>query len=75
MRDEPWSLPRALVEAGARTVIASRAELPDAEASQFFEGVRRRVESGSAPRVALRDERLAWLQKGRDWVREVVAFD
>ncbi len=75
MREEPWSLPRAMVEAGARTVIASRAELPDAEASQFFEGIRHRVESGTAPRVALRDERLIWLQRGRTWVREVVAFD
>ncbi len=75
MRDEPWSLPRAMVEAGARAVIASRAELPDAEASQFFEGVRHRVEAGSSPRVALRDERLAWIKNGRPWVREVVAFD
>jgi cellulose synthase operon protein C len=75
MRQEPWSLPRAMVEAGARSVIASRAELPDAEASQFFEGIRHRVESGATPRAALRDERLAWLQKGRVWVREVVAFD
>jgi len=74
MRDEPWSLPRAMVDAGARAVIASRAELPDAEASQFFEGIRHRVESGASPRVALRDERLAWLQKGKPWVREVVAF-
>ncbi|HTS82374.1 MAG TPA: CHAT domain-containing protein [Myxococcaceae bacterium] len=75
MRDEPWSLPRAMVDAGARAVIASKAELPDAEASQFFEGVRRRVETGSTPSVALRDERLAWIEKGRPWVIEVVAFD
>lgn len=75
MRDEPWSLPRAMVEAGARTVLASRAELPDAEASQFFEGVRHRVESGASPRAALRDERLVWLEKRRPWVRDVVAFD
>ena len=75
MRTEAWSLPRALLDAGARAVIASRSALPDAEVSQFLEGVRHRMESGSSPRAALRDERLAWLAKGKPWVREVVAFD
>jgi tetratricopeptide (TPR) repeat protein len=74
-RKEPWSLPNALVGAGAGAVLASRSDLPDAEVGSFFDRIRRRVEAGAAPAVALRDERLADVRLGRDWVRSVVVFE
>ena len=74
-RKEPWSLPSALVGAGARAVLASGSDLPDAEVGSFFDRIRRRVESGAEPAVALRDERLAALSAGRGWARSVVVFE
>lgn len=73
---EPFSLPVAFVEAGARAVFAATVDLPDAEAGRFFEAVRSRIRAGAAPAAALRDERLQWLQRpGSDWVRHVLLFE
>jgi len=71
-----WSLPAAFLEAGARAVLASTAEVPDAEAPRFFAGVRRRVEEGVLPAQALRDERQDWLARGgQAWVNDVLLFE
>ncbi len=73
---EPFSLPVAFAEAGARAVFAATVDLPDAEAGAFFDAVRSRIRAGALPAVALRDERLAWLGRpGSDWVRHVLLFE
>ena len=75
LRDEAWTLPRAFLSAGARGVFAARVELPDAEVGTFFSGIRERLDRGEQPSAALRDEKLAWLSRGRTWVRDVLLFD
>jgi cellulose synthase operon protein C len=75
VREESWTLPRAFLTAGARAVYAARVELPDAEVGAFFAGIRERLDRGEQPSTALRDEKLAWLGKGRTWVRDVLLFD
>jgi hypothetical protein len=75
LRDESWSLPRAFLSAGARGVFAARVELPDAEVGAFFTGIRERLDRGAELSTALRDEKLAWMGKGRTWVRDVLLFD
>ena len=73
---EPWSLPMAFVEAGARAVFASPSPIRDAEAGPFFSAVLARVHAGRAPAAALRDERVARLATdGTSWVREVLVFE
>jgi len=74
-RAEPWSLPRSFVQAGARGVYASLWDLPDRDVGEFFRKLTARLDAGASPAVALRDERLAWLQQGKSWVRDVVLFD
>lgn len=73
----PTSLPAALLQAGARGVVASTVEIPDLEAAAFFNAMRERIRQGAPPAVALRDERLQWLarQKGRNWLHGVLIFD
>lgn len=73
---EPWSLPTAFLDAGARAVIASPTDIPDAEAGPFFEAVRARLRAGEPPAVAVRNERLAALARDpQSWVRTVVVFE
>lgn len=73
---EPFSLPVAFLEAGARAVLAATVEIPDAQAARFFESVRARIQAGQPVAVALRDERVAWQKGGgADWVRAVLAFE
>jgi hypothetical protein len=73
---EPWSLPTAFLEAGARAVIASPIDIPDAQAGPFFEAVRARIRAGEAPAVAVRNERLAALEhEPESWTRTVLVFD
>jgi hypothetical protein len=73
---EPFSLPVAFVEAGARAVLASTVDIPDT-AGRFFDAVRERVRAGARPSVALRDERQRWLEAHPDaaWVRHVLLFE
>ncbi|MBJ6760188.1 CHAT domain-containing protein [Myxococcaceae bacterium JPH2] len=73
---EPWSLPVAFLEAGARAVIASPSDIPDAEAGAFFEAVRRRVREGASPSVAVKRERMEVLGRNPgSWVQTVVVFE
>lgn len=73
---EPLGLPLAFVEAGARTVLAATTDIPDQEAAAFFGAVRARMRAGSAPALALRDERAEWLRRGgAEWVRHVLLFE
>jgi len=73
---EPFSLPVAFIEAGARAVLASTVDIPDT-AGRFFDAVRERVRAGARPSVALRDERQRWLDAHPDatWVRHVLLFE
>jgi hypothetical protein len=73
---EAWSLPNAFVRAGARAVLASPAEIRDAEARPFFDAVLARVRAGASPAVALRDERVQWLARDpASWVGDVLSFE
>jgi tetratricopeptide (TPR) repeat protein len=71
----PWSLPVAFAEAGARAVIASPIDIPDAEAGPFFSRVMQRIRAGTPAAAALRDERMRVLSSQPDsWVKTVVVF-
>ena len=74
---EPVSLPMALLEKGARGVLAATTEIPDMEANIFFDAVRARMRRGEEPAVALRDERMSWRQRnlGTEWVDRVLLFE
>ncbi|WP_426733284.1 CHAT domain-containing protein [Myxococcus faecalis] len=73
---EPFSLPAAFIEAGARAVLASTVDIPDA-AGRFFDGVRQRIRGGTAPAVALRDERQKWLARDarNGWTHHVLLVE
>jgi hypothetical protein len=75
-RHEPWGLPEAFVEAGARAVIASPDVIADADAGMFFDALRAQIERGSSPAPALRDQRTAWLAAHPDaaWLRSLMVF-
>jgi tetratricopeptide (TPR) repeat protein len=72
-----WSLATAFIAAGARAVIASPSTIADDEAGAFFDALRERIQQGTAPAAALRDERLEWTRShpSSDWVRDLVVFD
>jgi hypothetical protein len=72
---EPWSLPDALLAAGARAVFAAATEIPDVESEQVFSSVLAQVRTGVDPAVALRDRRLAPRARASSWVDDVVVFD
>ena len=76
-RHEPFSLPVAFIQAGARVVLAATVDIPDT-AGAFFEAVRGRIRDGVRPSVALRDARTQWLkQHPRDakWLNHVLLFE
>ncbi|NBD09367.1 CHAT domain-containing protein [Corallococcus silvisoli] len=71
-----WSLPSALIQAGARAVVAPSTEVPDVEAGAFFQRLLESLRRGEPPAQALRDTRERWLQQGRaTWVQDLVAFE
>ncbi len=74
---EHFSLPAALIDAGARGVIAATVQIPDKEADEFFNAIRARIREGTAPAVALRDERLKWQKQSPDatWPGSVLLFE
>lgn len=73
---EPWSLPAAFIDAGARAVIASPAPIADVDAAAFFADVRERIRTGAEPAIALRDARQAWRDRpGATWVQKVLLFE
>ncbi|QAT82500.1 hypothetical protein EJ065_0895 [Corallococcus coralloides] len=73
---EPFSLPAAFIDSGARAVLASTVDIPDA-AGRFFDGVRRRIHAGVPAAIALRDERQAWLSRDAraGWTRSVLLVE
>ncbi|NNC07244.1 CHAT domain-containing protein [Corallococcus exiguus] len=73
---EPFSLPAAFIDSGARAVLASTVDIPDA-AGRFFDGVRRSIHAGKPAAVALRDERQAWLARDARavWTRSVLLVE
>ncbi|MGE6756680.1 CHAT domain-containing protein [Corallococcus interemptor] len=73
---EPFSLPAAFIDSGARAVLASTVDIPDA-AGRFFDGVRRRIHAGTPAAIALRDERQAWLSRDAraGWTRSVLLVE
>lgn len=71
-----WSLPAAFIQAGARAVVAPTDQVPDVEVGAVFQELLDRVDSGASPAQALRDIRVAWLQKGAGrWVSDLVVFE
>ncbi|GEN11062.1 Putative zinc-finger [Myxococcus fulvus] len=73
---ETFGLPVAFVESGARAVLAATQEIPDAEASDFFEPVLARIREGLPAARVLRDARQDWLRsRGSAWVRQVLLFE
>ena len=73
---EPFSLPAAFIEAGARTVLAATVDIPDAEAGPFFLAVQERIRTGQGAAAALRDVRLEWLRRDPgSWARSVLVFE
>jgi hypothetical protein len=73
---EPFSLPVAFLEAGARAVLAATVDIPDSQAGPFFEAVRSRLHAGQPIAQAMRAERMEWLKReGTDWVRAVLTFE
>ncbi|HLK99615.1 MAG TPA: CHAT domain-containing protein [Myxococcaceae bacterium] len=73
---EPFSLPAAFLDAGARTVLAATVDIPDAEAGPFFIAVQERIRSGQSAAVALRDVRMEWLrERPESWARSVLVFE
>ncbi|MDY7233155.1 CHAT domain-containing protein [Hyalangium rubrum] len=73
---EPFSLPAAFLEAGARTVLAATVDIPDAEAGPFFVAVQERIRAGQRAAVALRDVRQEWLRRDAEsWARSVLVFE
>jgi hypothetical protein len=73
---EPFSLPAAFIEAGARTVLAATVDIPDAEAGPFFLAVQERIRSGQSAAAALRDVRMEWLRmEPESWARSVLVFE
>jgi hypothetical protein len=75
-RHEAWSLPAALLAAGARAVIASTDIIDDDAAGALFDDVRGRIERGASPAIALRDARRALLDRapGAAWPRGLMVF-
>lgn len=72
----PSGLPVAFLRAGARAVLAADTPIPDAKAAPFFFDLRRRVEAGAAPAIALRDARVEWQKNtGESWVNSIVMFE
>jgi hypothetical protein len=73
---EPFSLPAAFLQAGARTVLAATVDIPDAEAGRFFLAVQERIRAGQSAAAALRDVRVEWLrERPESWARSVLVFE
>jgi cellulose synthase operon protein C len=72
---EAWGLPLAFRTAGARAVIASLAEIPDREATVFFDAVTAEIARGTVPAVAVARARAEKIRADpTSWMRHVVVF-
>jgi cellulose synthase operon protein C len=70
-----WSLPDALLGAGARAVIASFTAIPDDQGATLFAELRARIDRGERPGqavAALRAERVA---AGQAWASGLMVFE
>jgi hypothetical protein len=72
----PWSLARAMLEAGASAVIAAPSEIPDADAGVFFEEVSQALDRTPSPAIAVQQvrQRHAAPVGHPNWLDEVVVF-
>jgi len=75
LRHARWSLPDALLAAGARAVIAPAEDIPDVAAGPVFAAIRARIEAGAAPAVAVAAERAAALARGEAWAASIMVFE
>ena len=64
--------PDAFLAAGARAVLGAPHSIPDAEATAVLASLRRRIDAGTPPARALRDERVA---HPGGWVAQLVLFE
>jgi len=73
---EALSLPVAFIQAGSRVVFAAASNIPNDEASRFFEPLLGRLRGGQKPAVALKEARAAWKASGgrSEWVDDVLLF-
>jgi hypothetical protein len=74
---EPFNLPAAFIQAGARGVLAATTQIPNREAATFFNAVRERMRDGQPAALAVRDERMQWLSQHREaqWLHSVLLFE
>jgi cellulose synthase operon protein C len=71
-----WTLPDAFVAAGARAVIATDVDVPDASAGPVFADIRARIEQGQAPATAVAAVRTAAIATdARSWVARIAVFE
>jgi cellulose synthase operon protein C len=71
-----WGLPTAFLEAGARAVVASPEDVPDLEASRFFDQVAAKLGEGLSPAAAVSAVRREWLQEQPgSWATGVIVFE
>lgn len=72
---EPWGLPYAFLQAGARGVLAPTTAIPDKDSNSLFRTFGDQILRGADPAAVLRDQRMAHRQATEDWVNDVVLFD
>lgn len=71
-----WTLPDAFLSAGARAVIATDIDVPDASAGPVFADIRSRIERGDPPTAAVAAVRAAALATDpQTWVARIAVFE
>ncbi len=71
-----WTLPDAFLTAGARAVIATDIDVPDAAAGAVFADLRARITGGEAPARALAAVRAAAIARDpASWVARIAVFE
>jgi cellulose synthase operon protein C len=71
-----WTLPDAFVAAGARAVIATDIDVPDASAGPVLAEIRARIERGEPPAATVAAVRAAAIAKDpNSWVARIAVFE
>jgi len=71
-----WTLPDAFLAAGARAVIATDVDVPDAAAGAVFGELRARITGGEAPAAAVAAVRAAAVARDpASWVARIAVFE
>lgn len=70
-----WSLPDALITAGARAVIASAAAIPDDQGSALFAALRERIDRGEPVAQAVAALRAQRVAAGQLWAAGLMVFE